>query len=55
MLLAAEVAMKEGSKLLGRQEYAKRVALDLYRYMVVRRQRVLMQTVALHQFWLGLT
>ena len=32
----AEVAEKEGSKLLGRQEYAKRVALDLYRFMEVR-------------------
>ncbi|KAK9842081.1 hypothetical protein WJX81_007612 [Elliptochloris bilobata] len=29
----AEVAVKEGSKLVGRQEYAKRVALDLYRFM----------------------
>ncbi len=36
-LVAAEVAMKEGSKLLGRQEYAKRVALDLYRFMEVCR------------------
>lgn len=25
-----------GSKLLGRQEYAKRVALDLYRFMEAR-------------------
>ena len=32
----AEVAEKEGSKLLGRQEYAKRVALDLYRFMEAR-------------------
>jgi hypothetical protein len=30
--------MKEGSKLLGRQEYAKRVAMDLYRFMEVRRE-----------------
>ena len=28
--------MKEGSKLLGRQEYAKRVAMDLYRFMEAR-------------------
>ena len=32
----AEVAEKAGSKLLGRQEYAKRVALDLYRFMEAR-------------------
>eukprot|EP00884_Botryococcus_braunii_P002350 jgi/Botrbrau1/12115/Bobra.0186s0033.1 len=29
----AEARQKEGSKLAGRQEFAKRVAMDLYRYM----------------------
>ena len=28
-----ELAQKEGSKLAGRQEYAKRVAMDLYHFM----------------------
>ena len=36
MECAAEVAEKEGSKLLGRQDYAKQVALDLYRFMEAR-------------------
>ena len=31
---AAEVVQKEGTKLASRQEFAKRVALDLFRYVV---------------------
>ena len=30
---AAELVQKEGSKLAGRHEFAKRVAMDLYRFM----------------------
>lgn len=30
---AAELLQKEGSKLAGKQEYAKRVAMNLFRYM----------------------
>lgn len=31
-LYAAEVVQKEGTKLASRHEFAKRVAMDLYRY-----------------------
>jgi hypothetical protein len=31
--IAAELRVKEGSKLAGKQEYAKLVARDLYNYM----------------------
>lgn len=33
MPCSAELAQKEGSRLAGRQEFAKRVAMDLYRFM----------------------
>ena len=33
MPAAVELVQKEGSKLAGRQDFAKRVAMDLYRFM----------------------
>ena len=33
MCCVEELKQKEGSKLAGKQEYAKRVALDLYHFM----------------------
>lgn len=33
LMAAAEVLQREGTKLASRQEFAKRVAMDLFRYM----------------------